>query len=320
MAAGMEKRKIPFAAKLGLAAAALGGAALYNRKRARDAEAATPPAGAFVELDGIRLHYVERGAGRPLVMLHGMAALVQDLLGSGIVDRAAERFRVIAFDRPGYGYSDRRGGRLWTPEAQAAAIRAALKELGVERPLVLGHSWGTLPALALALDHPDEIAGLVLLAGPYFPARRPDPLLLALPSIPLVGTVLANTAMPLLARAARPQIVRQIFAPDPVPAAFAVFPAELGLRPSHIQATAGDAGLLQLAGLKLAKRYAELRLPVAIVAGDEDRLVPYAQAERLHALLPQSSLVRLRDHGHMVHWVAPDAVIAAIAEVAARAF
>jgi pimeloyl-ACP methyl ester carboxylesterase len=227
---------------------------------------------------------------------------------------------VIAFDRPGYGYSERPGGRLWTPETQAALIRAALVKLGVERPLVLGHSWGTLPALALALDHPDEIAGLVLLAGPYITVNRPEPLLLALPSIPVVGTLLANTAMPILARAARPRIVKQIFAPDPVPPAFAAFPAELGLRSSHVQATAGDAGLLQLAELRLSKRYKELRLPVAIVAGDGDRLVPYEQAERLHALLPQSSLYRLEGHGHMVHWVAPDRVLAAIEDVAMRAF
>lgn len=314
-----DKKTIPLAAKLGLAAAALGAAALYNRKRARAAETATPPAGKFVEIDGVRLHYVERGDGRPLVMLHGMAALVQDLIGSGLVDRAGERYRVIAFDRPGYGYSERPSGQLWTPEAQAALIRAALSKLGIERPLVLGHSWGTLPALALALDHPDEVAGLVLLAGPYFPVKAPDPLLLALPSLPIVGTLLANTAMPLLARATRAQIVRQIFAPDPVPPAFAEFPAELAQRPSHIQATAGDAGLLQLAELRLAKRYEELRLPVAIVAGDGDRLVPYEQAERLHALLPQSSLHQLAGHGHMVHWVAPDDVMAAIDTVAARA-
>jgi pimeloyl-ACP methyl ester carboxylesterase len=315
----MADRKVPRAAKVGLALTALGAAALYNRKRARDAEKATPPAGEFVDADGVRLHYVERGEGRPLVMLHGMAALVQDMTGSGLVDRAAARFRVIAFDRPGYGYSERPGGRLWTPEAQAAVIRTALPKLDVRRPLVLGHSWGTLPALALALDHPDDVAGLVLVAGPYFPVWQPEPLLLSLPALPALGTALANTAMPLLARATRPQIVRQIFAPDPVPAEFADFPAELGLRPSHIQATAGDAGLLQLAGRRLSKRYSELRLPVAIVAGDEDRLVPYEQAERLYALLPQSSLCRLRGHGHMVHWVAPDQVMAAIDTVAAQA-
>lgn len=314
-----RKAKIPLAAKIGLAAAALGAAALYNRRRAREAEATTPPVGSFIEVDGTRLHYVERGDGQPLVMLHGMAALVHDLLGSGLIDRAAERYRVIAFDRPGYGYSERPRGQTWTPEAQARLIRAALAKLDVERPLILGHSWGTLPALALAFDYPDEVAGLVLLAGPYFAVRRADPLLIALPSLPIVGTALANTAGPLIARANRARIIKQVFAPDPVPPGFAAFPAELSLRPSHIRATAGDAGLLQIAGLRLSKRYPELQLPVAIVAGEGDRLVPFEQAERLHALVPHSSLHRLPGRGHMIHWVALDDMMTAIDAVAARA-
>jgi pimeloyl-ACP methyl ester carboxylesterase len=169
------------------------------------------------------------------------------------------------------------------------------------------------------LAYPRETAGLVLESGYYFPTRRLDTMLFAAPAVPVLGAVLRHTISPALGAMLLPKLVDKIFAPDPVPAAFAAFPAELGLRPSHIQATAGDAGLLQLAGRRLSKRYPELRLPVAIVAGDEDRLVPYEQAERLHALLPQSSLCRLRGHGHMVHWVAPAEVMAAIDTVAAQA-
>lgn len=315
-----KQRKIPAAAKIGLAAAALGAAAWFNRKAARAAEADNPPIGKFVEVDRARLHYVERGDGDPLVMLHGLGSLVQDFLGSGLIDRAAERYRVIAFDRPGYGYSDRPKDQTWTPEAQAALIRSALAKLGIERPLVLGHSWGTLPALALALDHPEGVAGLVLMAGPYFPIARPDPILMALPAMPVIGAVLANTTSPLLARATRGAIIRKIFAPNPVPPEFARFPVQLSLRPGQIRASAGDAGLLQLAELRLAKRYGELRLPVAIVAGDGDQLVPFEHAERLRQLLPHSSFHRLEGVGHMVHWVAPDDVMAAIDTAAARAF
>lgn len=305
------------AARIGVTAAALGAAALFNRGKARAAEAETPPAGRFVDGDGVRLHYVERGEGRPLVMLHGMGALVQDLVGSGVVDQAAERHRVIAFDRPGYGYSDRPRGRTWTPEAQAALLHAALDELGIERPIVLGHSWGTLVALAMALERPDDVAGLVLVAGPYFPVPRPDPALLALPSLPFVGAVLAETVAPLLVRATGPAVLQQVFAPNPVPAEFtARFPRELALRPSHMRATGGDAGLLQMAELRLAKRYGELSMPVAIVAGDGDRLVPFAQAERLHATIPHSSFHPAAGVGHMVHWSMPEVVTEAIDAVA----
>jgi pimeloyl-ACP methyl ester carboxylesterase len=251
-------------------------------------------------------------------MLHGMGALVQDFLGSGLIDRAAERYRVIAFDRPGYGYSDRPLGQIWTPETQAALVAAALGKLGIERPIVLGHSWGTLVALAIALDHAN-VSGLVLISGPYFPIARPDPLLLALPALPAVGTMLANTVSPLMVRASGPLVLRQIFAPNPVPPEFtARFPRELALRPGHVQATAGDAGLLQLAELRMAKRYGEIAVPVAIVGGDGDRLVPCEQAERMHAAIPQSSLRRAEGVGHMVHWIVPDLVMAAVDEIAGQ--
>lgn len=310
----MEKRKLPTAAKLGLVAATLGAAALFNRKRARDAEAETPPIGKFIDIDGCRLHYVERGDGPPLVMLHGMGALIQDFLGSGIVDRLAEKHRVIVFDRPGYGYSDRPRGAMWTPAAQAAVVRAALTRLGIERPLVLGHSWGTLPALALALDTPDAVAGLVLVSGPYFPIKRPDPVLMAAPALPYVGALMANTVSPLMVRASGPMLLKAIFSPNPVPGEFLEkFPRGLGLRPGQLRAVAGDAGLLQAGEVKLSKRYGELRMPVAIVAGDGDKVVAFSQAERLHAAVPHSSFHPAPGVGHMVHWIRPDVVLDAVA-------
>ena len=309
----MTRRTIPTAAKLVVAAAALGAAALFNRKKAREAEAESPPAGKFVEVDGIRLHYIERGDGPPLVMLHGMGALVQDFLGSGLIDRAAERYRVIAFDRPGYGYSERPRDQMWPAEAQAALIQAALVKLGIERPVVLGHSWGTLPALALALNYPDQVHGLVLLSGYYFASPRPDPLLLVGPSLPYVGPLVANTVSPLIGRATRSVVFRQIFAPNPVPDSFKeLFPVELALRPVHIQASAGDAGQMQMAAMKLSKRYAELTMPVAIAAGDGDKVVAFSQAERLHAAIPHSSFHPAPEVGHLIHWIVPDLVMDAI--------
>lgn len=296
------------------AAAAFGAAALFNRKRARAAEAETPPAGKFVELDGIRLHYVERGDGRPVVLLHGMGALIQDFGGAGLIDRVAERYRPIAFDRPGYGYSERPRDTIWTPTAQAGLIAAALTRLGIERPIIVGHSWGTLPALALALDFPDMVAGLVLLSGYYFPTLRPDPALLGAPALPGIGPLLANTVSPLVGRAARKLVYRQIFAPMPVPDRFdALFPAELALRPGQLAAASGDAALLLKGAGELAGRYGEIAIPVAIVSGDGDRIVDHeTQAVRLHAEITGSELVTLPGVGHMVHWVALDEVMDAI--------
>ena len=140
---------------LGAAAAALGAAALYNSYRARQVERQHPPTGRFVEVDGVRLHYLERGAGPPVVLLHGNVVTAEDWILSGVLDQVAEQgHRVIAFDRPGYGYSDRPRGTAWTAAAQADLLRRAFARLGIERPVVVGHSWGTLAALALALADP----------------------------------------------------------------------------------------------------------------------------------------------------------------------
>src|SRR4051812_39120820 len=135
------------------------------------AERKNPPIGVFTECDGVRLHYIERGdAAAPCVVLfHGNGTMIQDLVLSGLVDRLAHNYRVVCFDRPGFGYSDRPRTRIWTPTTQASLFEKALDQLGVRNPVVLGHSWGTLVAIALALRRGYAVSGLVLVSGYYFP-------------------------------------------------------------------------------------------------------------------------------------------------------
>lgn len=304
------------------AAAVLGATALATRRAARRAERAHPPVGRFIEIDGVRLHYWERGRGAPLVLLHGNGTMIQDFLVSGLADAAAERYRVIVFDRPGFGYSARPRTRLWTPRAQAELLHEALRRLGVERPIVVGHSWGTLVALALALEHPADVRGLVLASGYYFPTFRLDALLLAPPALPVLGDVLRYTLSPLLGRLMLPLILRRLFAPAPVPPRFAAFfPFALSLRPGQIRASAAESGLMIPAALALRRRYRELRMPVAIVAGASDRLIDAGrQSGRLGRSLPGDGELRLIPRaGHMVHQTAPDQVLAAIDRAARRA-
>ncbi|HEX8449197.1 MAG TPA: alpha/beta fold hydrolase, partial [Allosphingosinicella sp.] len=127
----------------GAAGAAALGAAAFNVVRARRAEEANPPAGSFVEVDGVRLHYLERGTGAPVVLLHGNATMIQDWLASGVFDALAKTNRVIAFDRPGFGHSERPRTTVWTPAAQARLIAGALEAMGVGPATVVGHSFGT---------------------------------------------------------------------------------------------------------------------------------------------------------------------------------
>lgn len=125
--------------------------ALVNRLIAKKAERDNPPRGKFVEVDGVRLHYIERGQGEPLVLLHGNGSMIQDFVSSGLLDKAAHKYRVIAFDRPGFGYSERPRLTIWTPGVQADLMGKALGQIGISQAIVLGHSWGTSVAIALAL-------------------------------------------------------------------------------------------------------------------------------------------------------------------------
>ena len=171
-------------------AAALGASALFAVVSAREAERRTPPIGDFMTVDGVRLHYIVRGHGQPLVLIHGNGTMIQDFLVSGIVDELAKRYRVIVFDRPGYGYSSRPRG-LWTPRAHATLYEKALERLGVSKAVVLGHSWGSLVAVSLALQAPGLVRSLVLASGYYYPTLRADVILASPPAIPGIG----NTAV-----------------------------------------------------------------------------------------------------------------------------
>src|SRR6266850_2604911 len=275
----------------GLAAAAvLGTTALLVARRAREAERENPPTGRFLDIEGVHLHYLERGEGPPLVLLHGNGAMLQDFEISGILAPLAQRYRVIAVDRPGFGHTSRPRSQIWTPNAQAELIHKALIQLDVEQAIVVGHSWGTLVALSLALDHPADVRGLVLISGYYFPTLRADVLA---SSAPVIGDLLSYTVAPLLGRALKSRVCRKLFAPAAVPSRFQVeFPTELSLRPSQLKASAADTVLMTPSAAALASRYGELKMPIIIMAGTEDRIVNFAsQSEHLDEVLGQSTLV-----------------------------
>jgi pimeloyl-ACP methyl ester carboxylesterase len=313
-------RRRPYAVAAAVAVGALALSALVNRQLARRAERENPPIGRFIEVDGVRLHYIERGTGEPLVLLHGNGSMIQDFESSGLVDLAAATHRVIVFDRPGFGHSSRPRKVVWTPEAQAGLIRRALAQLGVSHAIVLGHSWGASVAMALALNYPEMVRGLVLASGYYYPTARADVLALGAPAVPVAGDVLSHTLSPLISRATWPLMMAMIFGPQPVPAKFDAFPREMALRPSQIRASAAESALMIPDALHVRNRYRELKMPVTIIAGEQDRLIDIdKQSARLHADVPQSTLHRIAGNGHMIHQTATDQMMAAITEVAGGA-
>lgn len=300
-----------------LAAAAVAAAsALVVRAAARRAERRHPPAGRFLEVDGVRLHYTVEGDGPPLVLFHGNGSMIADFAASPLVREAALRWRVYVFDRPGYGYSSRPRGRRFTPEAQADLFAKAFAALGLKQPLVLGHSYGALVATALGIRHPDAVRALVLVSGAYFPTPRPEAIMFGLPAVPVLGDLLRHTVSPLVGRLIWPALMRVIFGPRPEPESFRVgFPKGLALRPGTLRASAAETLNLVPAAAALAPRYKALRMPVVLVAGADDRMVDTAtHSGGLHRLVPGSRLVVLPGFGHMVHHGASAAVAAAVLE------
>jgi pimeloyl-ACP methyl ester carboxylesterase len=220
---------------------------------------------------------------------------------------------VIVFDRPGYGHSSR-PRRLWTPRVYAELFHRALERLGVEQAIVLGHSWGTLIAVALALEFPSLVRSLVLASGYYYPTMRADVFLLSPPGIPLIGDAMRYTISPPLARALLPRMIRRVFEPAAVPERFdRLFPKELMVRPSQLRAAAEDSALMVPSAMELQHHYRELTLPVTIFTGADDQISDVArQSERLHRELPQSEYTALPGLGHMVHHLDPDALVGAV--------
>jgi len=292
--------------------------ALLNRWLAQKAVRRNPPCGRFITVDGVRLHWVERGRGTPLVLLHGNGSTIEDFQCSGLIDKAAKNYRVIAIDRPGFGHSDRPRSTVWTPEAQADLLAAALKQIGVSRAIVLGHSWGTLVALALAVKYPQQVQALVLVSGYYYPTARTDVIMLSPPAIPLIGDLLAHTLSPLLSRLMWPLLLRKIFGPSPLPQKFVGFPEEMAVRPSQIRASAAESALMIPSAHALEQQYPFLQMPVSIVSGAEDRLIEPEQSAHLHRNIPHSTLRSVPGTGHMVHQTATGEIMTAIDTVAAN--
>jgi pimeloyl-ACP methyl ester carboxylesterase len=281
-------------------------------------ERAHPPRGRLIAIDGLHQHVVELGADAstgapPIVLLHGAGCNLEDMqLALG--ERLAARHRVILVDRAGLGFSERKGRRGSSPAYQAAMLRDVLDRLGVDRAIVVGHSWGGALAASFALDHPRRAAGLVLLAPPLYPMFRSMTWLYAAFATPIAGWLYARTlALPFgvlfiglaLSSAFLPQLPPRGYVKRSA--------ALLLLRPATFLANARDVANLKRNLAPQVARYCALAVPTIIITGDRDMVVaPRHHALAFAAAVPGAKLVVLPGIGHMVHHVAADRVIAEI--------
>ena len=267
----------------------------------------------FVTVDGTRLHFVIKGEGRPVVLIHGNPGSGQDW--TRVFGPLSALRRVIAFDRPGHGGSERPKHVGVTVEVQARLLHDALKQLHVERPIVVGHSWGGALALVYAINYSQEVAGVVLVAPAVYESQDVS-LVSELPAVPVIGDAVNFVLTPLFAATFVRSELKKAFSPDPVPKNYLRSVLSEWTRPKKIKAYSLDEVSLNDSLKRLSPRYPEITIPVSILAGDSDLIVPEKDnAERLHQVLPKSRLILLPKTGHQIPFTRSQAVVDEIERV-----
>lgn len=267
-----------------------------------------------VEVDGLSLSYVSAGKGRPVVLIHGNPGSHEDYT-LAVIGKLAESYHVIAFDRPGHGYSQRLESVETTVEVQAGIIREALRSLRIEKPVLVGHSWGGSVVLAAAIADENDLSGIVLLAPAAYPTVSIEWWSL-LPHVPVLGKLCVKTLTPIIGRSLVKESLKEAYHPQDVHDDYAERSAEMWTEPAKIRACAYDERTLRSSLKAISQHYSRIKMPVAIVTGSEDRILePGKHAYRLQKAIKHSKLVVLPDTGHQLPQTRPEAVIFAINEV-----
>jgi pimeloyl-ACP methyl ester carboxylesterase len=292
-----------------------------TQRIAAEAERAVPPAGRFVEVAGNRIHYVEKGEGRPILFIHGLGAQLHQFR-SPLFGRL-DGFRLIAIDRPGSGYSVRAGGASGRLSEQASVVRGFIEALGLERPLVVGHSLGGAVALTLAIEHPEVVSGLALLSphtrhsGKVAPEFAP----LYIRS-PLKRWLVSHTVAVPASQKFAAQTLAYVFGPQEAPADYMTEGGGwLGLRPSHFYGASTDIVDLVDDPAPISDRYCEIAVPVGILYGTADRVLDHRKhGADMVGKIPNLDLELAEGVGHMPQFAEPERTVAFIRRIAARAF
>lgn len=281
--------------------------AIWSLVIAGKIDKALPAQGQWVEVNGGRIHYLAMGpdGAQPIVMIHGILAQLRHF-SYALAERMAKDHRVILIDRPGWGHSTLSGKRPGIP-AQADMIAEALTKLGIEKPVVVGHSMGGAVSLALALRHPELPKSLALIAPFTQPVEQVvdtfRSLMVPARLRPIIGWTLS---IPMGIRTG-PQKSAQVFSPEPVPADFGVRGGGLlALKPASFQSGAFELSVANPEMQAQAPRYGEIKLPVAILYGRGDYLLdPALHGEKTAAAIPNAKL-ELVEGGHMLPITNPE--------------
>ncbi len=284
------------------------------------AESQFPPEGQFLDVDGVPVHAVVMGEGPDVVLIHGSSGNTRDMTFA-LAPILAENFRVIVFDRPGLGYSGSFDPNGESILEQAAILQRAAAQLGADKPIVAGQSYGGSVALAWAVGQPDHISALVPIAPASHPWDEPLDYFNRMASNPVGSAV----ALPLITAFVPDWFVEsaldEVFAPQKTPEGYIDhFGPGLTLRRGSMHSNALQRANLAQEIEELQPLYGQIKVPTEIVHGTADETVGVARhSERLAQEIPGAELIQLDGIGHMPQVVAADEVAAAIERAAERA-
>jgi pimeloyl-ACP methyl ester carboxylesterase len=298
-------------------AGALVALALLTQAGVRVLQRSYPHQGTIVDVGDARLNVVDLGphgaSTPPIVMLHGASSNLE-AMRRPLGDLLASRRRVLLIDRPGHGWSSRARAADSTPAIQARMIAEALQKLRLGRVILVVHSWSGALGARMALDWPEHLAGLVMLAPVTHPWRGGVGWYNRLVTTPAIGPLLAYTiTLPLGLLLTGPG-ARKVFLPQTMPDGFVRDTATpLLLRPREFLANARDLMALKAAVIAQVPRYRDIALPITVIAGDADKTVSTDIHSRAFArAVPHARLIVLEGVGHMVQQAAPGRVIAEV--------
>lgn len=289
-------------------------------QNAKRAATQYPPEGRFVEVGGHPVHYVEMGTGPDLILIHGASGNTRDMT-YGLAQKLAQSYRVIAFDRPGLGYTPELASYGVTISDQANLLASAAVALGANKPIVAGQSFGGAITMAWAISRPENIAAAVTISGATYPWEGKIDALTATLAHPLSGPVVSRLAAAWVSNEYVGKSLDRTFAPqDPIDGYAKQIGIPLVLRPSQLMANARQRDTLKENLRALSPKYSQLMLPLEIIHGDSDPIVPQeVHSARLVQDVEGANLVILEGLGHMPQHLAHEAVIAAIDRAATRA-
>lgn len=290
------------------------------RRHERRAEESHPACGRFLDVDGHRVHVEIRGQGPDLVLIHGASGSTRDMTFE-LAKHLEDRYRLLIFDRPGLGYSDRinrSGATIWQ---QAALLSKAAEQLGAHRPVVMGQSYGGAVALAWAVHFPTRISALVPVAAVSSIWASPLDFYYRVVSHKWLGPLAIPLITAFVTDSYVDKVLASVFVPQDEPEGYGdYFGPGLTLRRKTLRANALQRKNLLSEIRELYPRYGQITVPTEIVHGEEDTTVPaWNHSERLVTRISGANLTVLRGVGHMPHHVAPKDVADAIDRATARA-